>query len=337
MKRAYPIVVIVVVGLVGCGSSEGDDLLSGGGSADAAVDVGEAGDASVPVTPEVACSELASAYCGSLTRCASFFGEIIFGGTAKCVEVARSSCARTLAAPDTGATPDGLVACAAAVEASSCDATLSRETPAACRPTGGARNLGGGCLDDWQCASGRCQPLAGVACGVCVERIAEGAACQGDDDCDFGLSCPEELRRCVRRGGAGESCATATPCKVGFSCVGAVGAAVCRPAAEAGDSCESPATQVADCDIASGIYCGAGGSCRKIGRAAPGERCGVVGATYTICVGGGRCSADSGQGVCRGPVGAGEACTATSSGAPCEPGLRCVAGTCVAPSIAACP
>jgi hypothetical protein len=229
----------------GCGS-KGDDQAS----ADAAPPVPtpaptpkDAGDdASTLFSAMRAAADAFNAkYCEAFRRCDPTSFEFTFGTRETCLGagglVAISSgtvrYVNELAAPyayGSQLTPDGLVACAAALDFATCDKWVrfysEHVIPDACRPAFfGTLPKDSPCGVWNQCASGRCLQEANApqeACGKCIDPSARGASCR-DGACEPRVSCrgaTAKTKTCVAFVDLGSECGEDKPCHDDLVCSG---------------------------------------------------------------------------------------------------------------------
>lgn len=110
------------------------------------------------------CDALATSTCAKLATCNPFAGELI--GSA-CVERHASFCKARITAPSTGYTHSALLACAQAMDTSTCDAAVFAAEPLPACVLKGGMALDASCALDEQCASGNCSATL-TSCGKCV-------------------------------------------------------------------------------------------------------------------------------------------------------------------------
>lgn len=192
MKRALFLGgMLVLVGTTDCGEVSGDGTGGASGTDDAAA--------------LAACEDHSAAVCAKELSC--FQGrEKIIGPVEICTERMTARCSSRLDLPDTGLTPQGLSACAAAMSAAGCD--MFETIPTECLFLG-PKDIGQPCADDAQCATGHCDgyflPYHSGGCGVCA--AGNPSACLGGCDagkqgcgypdpgpaCGFGKICPGDI------------------------------------------------------------------------------------------------------------------------------------------------
>jgi hypothetical protein len=231
------------------------------------------------------------------------------------------SCVARLELPGTSLTAASLEACAAAADATPCDATLR---PAACIVSPGARADGAACSDDAQCRSTRCArrfgtapdggPATVPACGTCSPAGAAGEPCAAGvgDGCADGTRCVAShgARVCtaVTAVGQGEPCDDlARVCAAGLTCDSA--RARCVRAVPHGDT---GASQIVVAWAEPGAVCGDSSPC-------------LVGA----------CPGSSG--VCPRVLPDGAACVAFDPATTCGLSSACMDGRCAVEYSVPCP
>ena len=185
-------------------------------------------------------------------------------------------------------TPDALLACAAALDFSTCDAFVAYRfegvVPDACRTTVyGSLPVGSPCRLWNQCKSGRCNGPGNGACGRCVDTQVLGGPCAGDYfACPPGAVCVQDgtSTTCKAYRGLGEPCDPSTPCHQNLACAAGICA---RPPADG--SCD-PAT---GCPL-SFVYCNpATKKCEPVPLAKLGEPCAQPNDPSAGCARGGTC------------------------------------------------
>jgi hypothetical protein len=283
---------------------------------------GSTGDAGVTV--EQACTDELTAFCKKLTTCAPFFSPIVFGDEATCIERNKASCVKSLSLPNSP-TPADAETCVADLNADmDCPKILGHDPPASCQSKPGTAANGAVCGSDWQCQSAYCQTADDMQCGTCTDRATTSGSCTKDENCAYGLVCATGI--CAAPGAAGAACDKNHPCLSPLACAGATVAVpmgTCAAAAPAGGDCST-----AGCLITDGLYCNADKVCQKVQVAQPGEPCGLVDKTLTICSAS-DCNVSTGQtsGICGAIAADGAACDATN-GPKCKPGAKCIGGMC---------
>jgi hypothetical protein len=311
------------------GGASGTSGGAGGGAAGAAGAGGEA---------DKACLEFATQYCARLDACSPVYLKLFWDDVQDCTQRLAGPCIKALALPDTTKTPAWTSQCAAAMTATSCEALLRRDIPAACVPPAGSRSAGSVCGEDGQCATSYCQHQYDVGCGTCMQRASAGENCASNDDCAFGLGCTTELK-CAAFGELEGTCDGVHPCGAGLSCVGAnsVKQGVCKTAGVAGAACDAYEQTKPGCDVLRGYFCNVLSSiCQELTLAGGGAPCGVVSSGYAICTGSATCKLTSQySGNCLAAAADGQACNVTD-GPQCKPLAQCLNGVCTAPEPAWC-
>ncbi len=225
--------------------------------------------------------------------------------------------------------PIAAAACNKQLAALSCDATTAeaRAVPAVCKTVLiGTINAGATCLDDRECATGRCD----------APRCAPDACCPGgcssyaapaklDELCDLEVGCVDGAfcgadKLCHALGAIGGACDADLHCAPGLACIGATDlqAGACRPLPKIGESCPYQ-------------------RCAEIGARCAGQSCVKVGITGDACTTDTDCSefhlCDPASRRCTDTPTLGETCTGRCAGeAWCE-----AAGMCRAPQPNAAP
>ncbi|HEY8039034.1 MAG TPA: hypothetical protein VIF15_04540 [Polyangiaceae bacterium] len=304
---------VATVALAACGScsSSSGSTLGGGG------DGGPGDSSAVEAGPSAtqACSDFATALCGRLEACTPFAVQVAYGDATTCAQRTALACAPALAAGGTKASPDDMEACAAAINAETCDEALDNAQPSACNIPGSLA-AGAPCGSNGQCSTSFCQLAKNSACGTCASHPSAGATCVVDTDCQATLVCNSGT--CVGPAASGSACSASQPCLRSLSCIGGT----CKTPVAAGGAC----TAQTDCDGAHGGFCNTQTKqCAQTQVASAGQPCGIVGSNLVACSSGGACNimADGGgQGTCHQPAG---------DGAPCGPGIACMApAVCIA-------
>jgi len=324
-------------GTGGNGGSAGEEQDGSGGDAGGDLDSAATVDVQHGPTAEEACDHFGQVLCGRLEDCAPLLVDIGYGDVSTCEAVLSSACVKSLSLPDTVKTPAWTDDCAFALAAWSCEDLLVRNTPKACLPPPGPRPDGTPCGDDGQCASAYCQSRLDETCGKCTTRSSADGPCATNDDCAPGLTCGSTAT-CVAYATQGASCDAQHPCSPWLSCTWTgLNEATCQPAAAAGQECDSTQPgQRPGCNLADGYFCNPGThTCQELKRASAGEPCGVVGTDYAVCTSASVCKGSGMNRTCLAASAVGGPCD-TINGPFCEAGLKCAAGTCVAPDLAAC-
>lgn len=362
------------------GSSAGDGSEAGSGESG---DSGNAGsdatppdelpDPSVPL-PMTPLSDLpqvfAGAICGALRDCLgeSKLRELTHRescGTAVTAELRAKDFAHMDAAVSAGHVlydPDHLSECVDGIRALSCD-VLTHTFPQPCVDVlDGNVAIGEPCTITAECEGAAFCSGADICPSTCAALLAEGASCNGDDQCSDGLGCIGG--KCTAASRAGEDCGgtSGKVCALGFNCKGAtdtdIGSCVTNAeiqVGDEGDACEPGGALCKDglscvfagngafhCEaaVASGEACHLGlpGQCpneqycdsteitaASTCRDLPGvdQPC-VLGA---LCQGGSVCIQDGDQRVCRAIADNGGGC---ADDVACRSG-RCLSGQCAPP------
>jgi hypothetical protein len=275
--------------------------------------------------PNVICASML-AYCQRFNECAPYFVGLEFGTVARCAERLKLSCVDAVLAPDSGLTGAAMAACAAALPAASC-ADLVYNNIAACN-FAGTRPVGAACGTNEQCASGRCAKHDST-CGVCAERVADGAACLADLDCLAGRVCNGN-DQCVLPAAAGAPCSASAPCGHATDCV----AGTCQASATmAGPAC----TAQGGCSLAHALYCTPSSVCAAIPLNPPDGACDASTTSPALCAAGTCVLPPVGdKGVCEGFAADGAPCGEQAEDRLCQTPALCIGGRCSVPSSAAC-
>lgn len=276
------------------------------------------------VSDDQAAADVAKAFCQKFQSCAPLFVQASYGDEATCEARFKLAVAPSLSANGTGATSGQYESCSADIGGASCDDVFSRNFPQSCRTVAGSLADGTACGADAQCKGKLCRLADNSSCGACSSIGAGGAACENDNQCDYGLTCANKV--CVQYGAAGASCdATAHPCKPTLSCNNGT----CATPGEAGAACAG--LGMGGCDTLKGLFCNAAKVCATFGTASAGGACGydVAAGTYTVCTGSGTCKVAAGKstGTCTAPAADGAACDAVN-GPGCTPPATCSGGVC---------
>jgi hypothetical protein len=206
------------------------------------------------------------------------------------------------------------------------------------------------CQSDGECLESLfCAQVPGEAAPTCVQRLADGIACTGSNQCRLGSACVPQSGTCSPRGPlpVGTDCGTGQLCAPGLACVGrtASNAGVCLPPLPEG----TPCLHASDCEphlscvpatgpqdlrcgrrLSTGTACEVDRDCHLLsacvsGTCTPlpsaGESCTGHGCLYGSCAE----QADGGS-ACAGLLGPNAPCTFNDE---CSSG-RCVAGACLA-------
>lgn len=350
MKRhiTYGLLAAIAALAVACGAGETGKGGGGDGGTTSSTTTASGTGGEGP-SAEQACSDFASARCARLAACSN--GRqvtVFFGDLATCEGRTKLGCLASLDAPGTGRTPESTEACVAALPSESCADFFDNAPVMACQPEHGSLANGAGCGFSAQCESAFCNVAKGAICGVCAAPPAAGAPCTQDNDCQDGQVCPKS-GICTTPSALGAPCGKDMPCAAGLSCLGAsaMAAGSCVTAATSvGAACDPKKASAPGCERRFGLFCDPSTmACASITYAPDGGACGVVAGAEVDCAGGGLCVIPAGEvaGVCHAPAPDGAPCDA-DIGPPCLLPSRCVpssagstAGTCAAPTGAACP
>jgi hypothetical protein len=233
------------------------------------------------ITEASACTAYAKARCAKQKSCAAFQYELAWGDDATCEARTSLGCVERFAEPGVSLKPDGLDACARAIEAVACDDFALGVLPPACT-VAGTLAKGAKCAHDEQCASGYCKKGSFGACGSCGDRSTAGGYCSAGTDCAPGLVCASgSCRAPVALGG---SCSSSSPCGPGLACIGGR----CAKGAPAGTSCGLEPGAPDPCDRTNGVVCSPlVMSCTQVKVVAAGQKCNPY---QDVCAGGGECN-----------------------------------------------
>lgn len=293
------------------------------------------------LSKEQACTDLATARCGTLMTCSMADLDRRWPDTDTCEAREKLACMDSLAAPQTAATPTTVKACADALPQSSCDAFLSGVMPPmACLPQHGPRAMGAACSFSAECASGFCSVADDALCGTCAATPAPGASC-ATSGCGPTMICVKSTMTCQVPVAAAGACSKDQPCENGLSCVGATMTTMGTCQAEvatAGGACDPKQMTGPGCSTAAGLTCDTQMlMCVPQPLAAATQPCGLIGTTRTACKAGASCSIPQGEtmGVCVAPAADGGPCN-SDVGPFCETPAKCVGGTCQLPGSMTC-
>ena len=294
-------------------------------------------------TPQQACADLAAALCTQLASCASDAVPIRFGDDASCKAREAASCANSLAAVSTGATPASVEGCAQAFPTVSCPDLINNTLPTVCQAQVGKVAVGGACAFNAQCGTQFCAVGRNTNCGVCTAQPKAGDSCVDLSSCGPGLKCVNGNTTCAAAGTtAGEACDKDNPCGAGFSCVGSKAATmtmgVCQAAvATLGAACDPKRQTSAGCDQNAGLACNpTSKTCAALQLAGVGAACDNA---VTVCQAGASCVTATGAmaGTCIAAPADGQPCD-TANGPSCLNLSRCIAsatgtaGVCMLPA-----
>ena len=309
-------------------ASAGANTAESGGDANTSTDEAAAGsgaDAGSSNDSAAACNEYAIASCHKIASCNSWFIAAYFEDEASCVkrEETVSGCLGSFAMAGTSRTVEGLRACTAAMNRSTCAEWLDKDpiALAACIEKPGSLSNGTGCAGDAQCQSGHCR--LSEECGVCGPAPGAGDACSAADGCAPGLSCSNLV--CGQARAAGETCDSRADCANSLAC----NDGRCASPRGAGENCTEDA-----CDAHAGLYC-ADGTCRRTQYALPGQACDWANGVDCAAAGFCRSSSSSSRGTCVAPAADGESCD-DAQGPRCLPWATCTGGYCKISNPATC-
>lgn len=191
---------------------------------------------------------LASAQCERLVRCG------LYTSAADCEAAINFNITEIQHSVEAGRVAydgEAVAECLDTLGSASCDLTTesARVTPQSCKDAiKGAVAAGGTCYDSGDCQSARCDlPDCGNACcmgtcqdgpaevtvgqscadapcddrsfcqnGTCQALLASGAACQGSDECGFGLMCGNDA--CTAAAHRGDACVDGDCAEIGDRC-----------------------------------------------------------------------------------------------------------------------
>jgi hypothetical protein len=284
------------------------------------------------------------ARCGKLMTCSPTDMMKQWGTMSACLARIALACTDELGAADTGATPDGMIACGSAVTAEACSDFLGTGAPAACQFVG---PNSGTCAFEAQCSTGYCAIGANAACGLCQAPPTPGTSC-AVNSCGPTLLCNTNLNQCVTPTQSGQPCNKNTVCEPGLSCVGATNIqnGTCMPQVTTlGGTCDYQRKIAPTCSAENGLTCNhATNRCVALPLVGAGSPCGVINNVENECTAGATCviPTNQTQGTCVAPPGDGSACD-IKSGPDCFFPARCIpatmtgtAGTCQLPGTQSC-
>jgi hypothetical protein len=270
------------------------------------------------VSTDTATTDAANAYCNRAQACAPAYVTLGFGDVATCSSRYKQVLVASFGAEGSVETADQIEACAQALPNTTCADLIGNNAPPACQSVPGTLADGAACGSDSQCKGGSCHLALGSVCGTCGERAVSGAACLGDDDCQYGLACIGGA--CAPYGAENATCDATHPCRPDLGCKGGT----CTAPSPVGTACQVSA----ECDNLHGVFCDPTTmKCATVAFAAPSAACGYVGGQLVACAGpGGQCSGDTAptyQGTCVPYAADGAACD-TANGPLCDVGAVCV-------------
>ena len=293
-----------------------------------------------PESAADACQQVAVARCDRLASCSMADLERRWPDAATCVAREAAACVTAQAAPQTAATPASVVACATALDSSTCDSMFAVAPPAACLPQTGPLADGAACSYPAQCASAYCTAGNTTLCGTCAAAPVAGASC-ATSGCGPTMSCVKATMQCQAPVAVGGACSKASPCEETLACVGATQTTTGTCMAEvatAGAACDPARKTGPDCSNTAGLACDTATKlCVALPLVAAGQPCGLVGTVETRCLAGATCVIATGAtiGTCVAPAADGAACDDTV-GPECLAPARCVSGTCQLPGSQIC-
>lgn len=225
--------------------------------------------------------ELVDAYCARAVRCG------VYASAAACkadLTVNLEEAVRSVEAGRTSYSEDKAGECLDAMRDASCDATSegARADSQICEDVfEGNVADGGACFGSEDCVSGTCEtPDCGMACcqgtcvatmpvpgigqacpagecvvgafcndsAMCVALLAAGAACADNDQCGYGLYCPQVevgTRVCVDAPNRGEACPAGDCADIGDRCSST--SMTCVALAQRGEACAQGFAGLFDC------------------------------------------------------------------------------------------
>jgi hypothetical protein len=281
------------------------------------------------VSVSQACSDLASAICGKLQSCEPFLFQLIYGSTSNCESITQGPCADAVNANGSGANASNVEACAQGYQSAMCGDLESNNPPSSCQ-VHGSLAAGTACGSNVQCSGeSYCHTAANSVCGVCAALVGSNGACAQSSDCQKGLTCSKGT--CVAAVAQGGPCMPggSPPCQAPLACVNNA----CQQPVGSGQKCDVAAQ---NCDITQGLFCSTMGTCEKIVIASPGQPCGLVSGTYTLCQGGAQCTVAMGSTMGTCATNAANGATCGSNGESCMAGATCVNNLCTVPNASSC-
>jgi hypothetical protein len=294
-------------------------------------------------------TEVAKAQCALYERC---YGPVfsLFTGGEDCVtltveRVKNGSVGQMQAAVAAGTLkydPALAATCLSEIAAKACDALTDRLGDACDQAAEGSAAVGEDCSYDFDCKGTAFCKFDGGCPGKCTERLAAGASCSSDDDCQDGLVCGGATQACVKPAAVGQPCggSVAPDCAPMSLCMGDDSsqqqAGTCKAfsevfAGKAGDGCSYADGNLCAGDL-SCVYDApppATGKCAaKVGSGAACKRLSVP----QSCPAGEYCDGTGAatDGTCKALPGAGQPCAKVLGDDTCAPYARCEGGTCVA-------
>jgi hypothetical protein len=286
------------------------------------------------VSVSQACTDLSSAICAKLQSCDPFFFSVIYADTTTCVNASQGPCADAVNANGSGANASNVEACAQGYQSAKCGDLESNNPPSACQ-VHGSLAAGTACGSGVQCSGDSyCHIAANQLCGVCAALVGANGSCAQSSDCQRGLTCHtpsgSTTGTCVSPVAQGGTCmAGGPPCQTSLACVGGT----CQAPVGPMQTCDKTAQ---NCDITQGYVCGTSGMCEKITIASPGQPCGLLNGTYTLCQGNATCPIPMGSTMGTCPTVAANGATCGSNGEWCMAGATCANNLCTVPNASSC-
>jgi hypothetical protein len=327
-------VVALSVFFVACSSPPANDAGQGGGiggglgSGGGITGTGGGGSS---ITADQACTSSAAARCMQQQTCAPNTLAVDYGDLTTCQARLKANCLASLAAADTGATIEGVAACATAYAGWTCPDWVNGVTPAACLAAQGTLTQGAPCAFNGQCVTSFCAVARGANCGSCANAPAVGTPCGGGIGCGAvaSLYCDANSNTCQALvTDAGLFC-DAGSCGYGLGCVIPTGSTsgTCQALGAVADAgCDSAQHTAPTCRHDLGFSC-VRKHCTQDAVVNAGQVCGLdLDAGVVIeCAASGACIEDGGSllGSCAAPQPEGTACN-TAAGAVCFLPARCV-------------
>lgn len=289
------------------GSSGASAAGASGGNGAASGNSPTGGAGTIPL--ETFVGEYAKALCLLFDRCWESVTDAYEKSGQSCADYIEITLREQSLANLTAAVADGRVqyradnarACLEAIPALSCEENLAIDLDSCEELFVGSLEVGANCTLDAECAEGM-QCVVGASCpGTCGAYAAVGEACTRENGCESGLVCSIEFGEaqgiCSLSAGPGESCDSARSCSTFYMCLGL-------------DYNDPNSTGT--CEARDALFSG------KLD-----EPCALGGVPGVLCEAGLVCElGGESSGVCREPVGSGEACTLALP-EPCPEGEYC--------------
>jgi hypothetical protein len=261
------------------------------------------------------------ARCSRIDACSG--GALIkqrYGDMTTCVLRQELTCAASLAAPATSATPEDNRACADALPGESCEDLIDNNPVAACSPHPGPGAMGAPCAFSGQCQSAYCLVHDGQGCGTCAPSPPDGTPCKMVFECGNNQLCLSTTGTCTTWVQLNGACGMTLACGAGLTCNSVCEVAVATP----GAACDPTLKTAPACDRNQGLYCDPMSmKCAPITYNPGGQPCSTAFNTSQLCAASGLCV----NGICVAAAADGSPCNETT-GPPCLTGGRCVAGIC---------